>query len=98
MRILLVNPPHTAIGSRIPDDQLPPLGLLSIGGSLVDAGYQVRLVDGDIAPMTLEQLRDETVAYRPLSKARPASKDNSIPAIQGEAVKQQTITLYQREG
>lgn len=38
MRILLINPPHTAIGSRIPDEQLPPLSLLSIGGPLVDAG------------------------------------------------------------
>lgn len=30
MRILIVNPPHTAIGSRIPREQLPPLGLLCI--------------------------------------------------------------------
>ncbi len=28
MRILLINVPHPAIGSRIPDDHLPPLGLL----------------------------------------------------------------------
>ncbi|TIP20550.1 MAG: hypothetical protein E5X90_16690, partial [Mesorhizobium sp.] len=26
MNIVLVNPPHTAIGSRVPDDHLPPLG------------------------------------------------------------------------
>ena len=26
MRILLINVPHPAIGSRIPDDHLPPLG------------------------------------------------------------------------
>ena len=32
MRILLINPPHTAIGSRIPIEHLPPLGLLAIGG------------------------------------------------------------------
>ena len=31
MRILLINVPHPAIGSRIPDDHLPPLGLLAIG-------------------------------------------------------------------
>ena len=32
MRILLLNPPHTAIGSRcVPDDLLPPLGLLYCG-------------------------------------------------------------------
>jgi len=32
MRILLVNVPHPLIGSRIPDDHLPPLGLLAIAG------------------------------------------------------------------
>ena len=47
MRIVLVNPPHTAIGSRIPDDHLPPLGLLSIAGPLIDDGHDVRLVDAD---------------------------------------------------
>ena len=29
MKIVLINPPHTAIGSRVPDDHLPPLGLLA---------------------------------------------------------------------
>jgi len=47
MRIVLVNPPHSAIGSRIPDEQLPPLGLLSIGGPLIDDGHTVSLVDAD---------------------------------------------------
>lgn len=27
MNILLLNPPHTAIGSRIPHEHLPPLGV-----------------------------------------------------------------------
>jgi len=31
MRILLVNIPHPSIGSRIPRDHLPPLGLLAVG-------------------------------------------------------------------
>ncbi len=38
MRLLLIQPPHTAIGSRIPKENLPPMGLLSIGGPLIDAG------------------------------------------------------------
>jgi anaerobic magnesium-protoporphyrin IX monomethyl ester cyclase len=41
MRILLINVPHPSIGSRIPDDHLPPLGLLSIGGPLIDDGHDV---------------------------------------------------------
>ena len=44
MRILILNPPHPAIGSRIPREQLPPLGLLSVGGPLLDAGHDVTLL------------------------------------------------------
>lgn len=52
-RILLINPPHTAIGSRIPRELLPPLGLLSIGGPLLDAGFEVELLNADLAPLPL---------------------------------------------
>jgi anaerobic magnesium-protoporphyrin IX monomethyl ester cyclase len=52
-RIVLLNPPHRAIGSRVPGELLPPLGLLQIGGPLIDAGHQVRLINADIAPMDL---------------------------------------------
>src|SRR5262245_23185770 len=48
MRILLINVPHPAIGSRIPDDHLPPLGLLAVGGPLIDDGHEVRLLDADL--------------------------------------------------
>ncbi len=47
MRIVLLNPVHSSIGSRIPDEHLPPLGLLSIGGPLIDSGHDVTLVDAD---------------------------------------------------
>ncbi|MBV8881127.1 MAG: magnesium-protoporphyrin IX monomethyl ester anaerobic oxidative cyclase, partial [Planctomycetaceae bacterium] len=47
MRILLINVPHPSIGSRIPDDHLPPLGLLAVGGPLIDDGHEVRLLDAD---------------------------------------------------
>ncbi|MGY3485893.1 hypothetical protein ACVW1C_003776 [Bradyrhizobium sp. USDA 4011] len=53
MRILLINVPHPAIGSRIPDDHLPPFGLLSIRGPLIDDGHQVRLLDAEFGPMPL---------------------------------------------
>ncbi|MDD3481978.1 magnesium-protoporphyrin IX monomethyl ester anaerobic oxidative cyclase [Azovibrio restrictus] len=51
-KILLLNPPHTAIGSRVPDDHLPPLGLLAIGGPLIDAGFAVELLDADYDPLS----------------------------------------------
>ncbi|WP_298967016.1 magnesium-protoporphyrin IX monomethyl ester anaerobic oxidative cyclase [uncultured Methylobacterium sp.] len=56
MRILLVNVPHPAIGSRIPDDHLPPLGLLAVGGPLIDDGYDVALIDGEFGPMPVADL------------------------------------------
>lgn len=59
MKITLVNPPHTAIGSRMPREHLPPLGLLSIGGPLIDAGFSVNLVDAELGPMTLDQIVQE---------------------------------------
>ena len=47
MNILLINPPHKSIGSRLPKEHLPPLGLLSIGGPLIDNGYNIKLLDAD---------------------------------------------------
>jgi len=53
MRILLINVPHPSIGSRIPDDHLPPLGLLSIGGPLIAVGLFTRptafILSGEMA-------------------------------------------------
>jgi anaerobic magnesium-protoporphyrin IX monomethyl ester cyclase len=65
MRILLVNVPHPAIGSRIPDDHLPPLGFLAIGGPLIDAGHTVRLLDADRTNMPLAQIVAEAIDWRP---------------------------------
>lgn len=65
MRILLVNPPHPAIGSRIPREHLPPLGLLCVGGPLVDAGHEVRLLDAEFGPMKLRDIVAEALRYDP---------------------------------
>ncbi|MBR1124510.1 magnesium-protoporphyrin IX monomethyl ester anaerobic oxidative cyclase [Bradyrhizobium lablabi] len=65
MRILLINVPHPAIGSRIPDDHLPPLGLLAIGGPLIDDGHEVRLIDGEFGPMPKQDIVAQTIAFRP---------------------------------
>lgn len=65
MRILLLNPPHTAIGSRVPDDHLPPLGLLAIGGPLLDDGHEVALLDADYDPMAPDAIVAAVVARRP---------------------------------
>lgn len=65
MRVLLINPPHESIGSRIPDDHLPPLSLLSIGGPLIDDGHVVKLLDAEFGPMKTAEIVAGCVAFRP---------------------------------
>ncbi len=65
MRIVLINIPHPAIGSRIPREQLPPLGLLSVGGPLIDDGHEVHLIDGEFGPMPLTAIVAEAAALAP---------------------------------
>ncbi len=65
MRILLINAPHPSIGSRIPDDHLPPLGLLAVGGPLVDDGHQVKLLDAEFGPMSTASILREVVTFAP---------------------------------
>ncbi|HLH89637.1 MAG TPA: magnesium-protoporphyrin IX monomethyl ester anaerobic oxidative cyclase [Xanthobacteraceae bacterium] len=65
MRILLINPPHPSIGSRIPREQLPPLGLLSIGGPLIDAGHDVTLIDAEFGPMRIADIVARARVRRP---------------------------------
>lgn len=64
VKITLINPPHTAIGSRIPREHLPPLGLLSIGGPLLDAGFDVDLLDAELAPLSLDEIVREVQRRR----------------------------------
>ncbi len=65
MQILLINPPHPSIGSRIPQEHLPPLGLLSVGGPLIDAGHQVRLLDAEFGPMPTREIVDRAREFAP---------------------------------
>jgi anaerobic magnesium-protoporphyrin IX monomethyl ester cyclase len=65
MKILLLNPPHPSIGSRIPHEHLPPLGLLSLGGPLIDAGHPVRLLDAEFGPLSAGNIVAEVRGYNP---------------------------------
>ena len=47
MRVLLVNPPLRSITNRVGVGFQLPLGLVMVGGPLVDAGHQVTLCDAD---------------------------------------------------
>jgi anaerobic magnesium-protoporphyrin IX monomethyl ester cyclase len=65
MHILIINPPHPAIGSRIPHEHLPPLGLLSVGGALIDAGHKVELLDAEFGPLTVAEITKEAERLSP---------------------------------
>ena len=81
MRVLLLNPPHIAIGSRIPLEQLPPLGLLSIGGPLIDAGHDVELLDAEVGPLTHDEVIKRVVAHRPQVLMIGHSGSTSAPGM-----------------
>jgi len=65
MGILIVNPPHPAIGSRIPKEQLPPLGLLCVGAPLLDAGHDVTLLDAELGPLSYQEIVQQVVQHNP---------------------------------
>jgi anaerobic magnesium-protoporphyrin IX monomethyl ester cyclase len=65
MRVLIVNPPHPAIGSRIPGEQLPPLGLLCVGGPLIDAGHDVTLLDAELGPLSHNDIAQRVIKHSP---------------------------------
>lgn len=65
MRVLLINPPHPAVASRCHKGQMPPLGLLMIGGSLIDAGYTTRLIDAELEPLESVSIVSAACAWEP---------------------------------
>lgn len=65
MRIMLLNAPHPAIGSRIPREHLPPLGLLCVGGPLIDAGHEVQLLDAEFGPTPEKRILQSVSTYAP---------------------------------
>lgn len=87
MRVVLVNVPHPAIGSRIPKEQLPPLGLLSVGGPLIDAGHDVALIDGEFGPTPLPDLVRQAVELAPDAVLFGHSGSSSAQPIIAEAAR-----------
>ncbi len=65
MYLLIINPPHLSIGSRLAHEHLPPLGLLSIAGPLIDAGHQVELLDADYYNYSIEFIVAEILKRNP---------------------------------
>lgn len=88
MKILIINPPHTAIGSRMPNEHLPPLGLLSIGGPLLDEGHAVKLLDADYKPLRIATIITQTIQYWP---------DAILIGHSGSTSVQPTVDILTRE-
>jgi anaerobic magnesium-protoporphyrin IX monomethyl ester cyclase len=65
MRVLLVNPPHPAVSSRCHKGQMPPLGLLAVGGPLIDAGHTVKMIDADVRPLSIAEIISIATAWQP---------------------------------
>jgi anaerobic magnesium-protoporphyrin IX monomethyl ester cyclase len=65
MKVLLVNPPLQNLSNRIGVGFHLPLGLLMVGGPLVDDGHEVELLDADALMLSVAQTAREVVARRP---------------------------------
>jgi len=64
-RILLINPARHFIANRAGVGYLTPLGLLMIGGSLMDAGHEVRLINHDRNGWSMKQLLQKIGEFDP---------------------------------
>ena len=63
-RVLLVNPARHFIANHYGVGYLTPLGLVSIGGPLVDAGFSVRLIDHDAYGWSFKRLLEEVGRFQ----------------------------------
>lgn len=64
-KILLINAPRGYISSEYGLGYQLPLGLVLIGGPLVDAGYEVKLLDADAKRMNIEQVVSQARQWQP---------------------------------
>lgn len=65
MKILLINPPYLTLTSRVGVGHQTPLGLLMVGGPLIDAGHEVRLLDAERRHLPLKAIMAEVRHFSP---------------------------------
>ena len=65
MKVLLVNPPYQTITSNFGVGHQIPLGLLMVGGPLIDAGHEVRLLDAEGRRLGPGAIVEEVRRWRP---------------------------------
>jgi anaerobic magnesium-protoporphyrin IX monomethyl ester cyclase len=64
LRILIVNPPYHSLTSLYGVGAQTPLGLLWLGGPLIDAGHEVRLLDAEALRLNAGEVAVEAAAWR----------------------------------
>ena len=65
MKVLLINPPYQTITSNFGVGHQVPLGLLMVGGPLIDAGHEVRLLDAECGRLRVSRIVGEVERWRP---------------------------------
>src|SRR5687767_13174494 len=65
MKVLLINPPYQTITSNFGVGHQVPLGLLMVGGPLIDAGHRVKLLDGECRRLSMRTIVREVLAFSP---------------------------------
>ena len=64
-RILLITPARRFIANRFGVGYQLPLGLVLLGGPLIDAGHTVKLIDNDLYGWKLNRLAQEAEQFNP---------------------------------
>lgn len=64
-RILLLNPKRQYFANEYGFGYQVPLGLVFIGGPLVDAGFEVKMLDADAADLDINDVLKEISDFRP---------------------------------
>lgn len=64
-KVILLNPARHFIANQAGLGYLTPLGLVLLGGPLVDAGFNVRLIDHDMNGWKIKRLLQEVQEFQP---------------------------------
>lgn len=65
VKVLLINPPYQTMTSNLGVGHQVPLGLLMVGGPLMDAGHCVRLLDAECLHLGLDAIVREVRRFAP---------------------------------
>jgi len=64
-RVMLINPARHFIANKDGVGYLTPLGLVLFGGPLIDAGFEVKLIDHDMYGWSMKQLLKGIEGFQP---------------------------------